>query len=153
MVSEMRLGDLLLQQGLVTETELARALERQRLQSQRETLGQILVEQKIVTPRQLEAVLDGHGKRQRLGSVLLRQGVITPQQLEQALMMQKRSRSSLGRTLIKLGFLDEAGLRQALARQLDIPYIDLDRVSLDRSLSKVVNATYARRHNIVPVAM
>jgi type IV pilus assembly protein PilB len=153
MVSEMRLGDLLLQQGLVTETELARALERQRLQSHRETLGQILVEQKIVTPRQLEAVLDGHGKRQRLGSVLLRQGVITPQQLEQALMMQKRSRSSLGRTLIKLGFLDEAGLRQALARQLDIPYIDLDRVSLDRSLNKLVNATYARRHNIVPVAM
>ena len=153
MVSEVRLGDLLLQQGLITEIELARALERQRVQGHRETLGQILVAQKIVTPRQLEAVLDGHGKRQRLGAVLVRQGTITTQQLEQALTHQKRSRGSLGRTLIKLGFLDEIGLRQALARQLDVPYIDLDRVSLDRRLSKVVNATYARRHNIVPVAI
>ena len=153
MVSEVRLGDLLRQQGLVTEIELARALERQRVQGHRETLGQILVAQKIVTQRQLEAVLDGHGKRQRLGAVLVRQGTITAQQLEQALAAQKRSRGSLGRTLIKLGFLDETGLRQALARQLDVPYIDLDRVSLDRRLSRIVNATYARRHNIVPVAI
>jgi type IV pilus assembly protein PilB len=153
MVSEIRLGDLLLQQGLVTDPELARALDRQRVQGHRETLGQILVAQKIITPAQLEAVLDGHGKRQRLGAVLVRQGAITPQQLEQALAMQRRSRGSLGRTLIKLGFLDETRLRQALARQLDVPYIDLDRVSLDRRLSKIVNATYARRHNIVPVAI
>jgi type II secretory ATPase GspE/PulE/Tfp pilus assembly ATPase PilB-like protein len=153
MVSEMRLGDLLVQQGLVTDIQLARALERQRAQGHQETLGQILVAQKIVTPRQLEAVLDGHGKRQRLGAVLVRQGMITQQQLDQALVMHRRSRTSLGRALIKLGFVDETRLRQALARHLDIPYIDLDRISLDRGLSKIVNATYARRHNIVPVAI
>jgi len=153
MFNEMRLGDLLVQQGLVAEADLFRALERQRLQGHRETLGQILVAQKIITRRQLDGVLDAHGKRQRLGDVLVRQGTITPVQLEQALAMQKRSRTSLGQALIKLAFVDETGLRQALARQLDIPYIDLDRVSLDRSLSKIVNANYARRHNIVPVAI
>jgi type IV pilus assembly protein PilB len=153
MFTEMRLGDLLLEHGLVTQTDLVRALERQRLQGNRETLGQILVAQKVVTQCQLDGVLDGHGKRQRLGDVLVRQGTITPQQLEQALSMQKRTRRSLGQTLIKLAFLDETGLRQALARQLDIPYLDLDRVTLDRSLSKIVSANYARRHNIVPIAI
>jgi type IV pilus assembly protein PilB len=153
MFTDMRLGDLLLQHGLATQTDLVRALERQRLQGNRETLGQILVAQKVITQCQLDGVLDGHGKRQRLGDVLVRQGTITPQQLEQALSMQKRSRRSLGQTLIKLAFLDETGLRQALARQLDIPYLDLDRITLDRGLSKIVSANYARRHNIVPIAI
>ena len=153
MSTDLRLGDLLLQRGLVTPTDLSRALERQRLQTHPLTLGQILVSDKVITQKQLEAVLDVYGKRERLGDVLVRQGSVSRHQLEQALAAQRRSRGSLGQILVKLGFVDETTLRQALAQQLDIPYIDLDRVSLDRGLIKIVNANYARRHNIVPVAV
>ena len=63
------------------------------------------------------------------------------------------TRRPLGAVLIELGYVDDAALRQALAAQLDVPYIELDRMNLDRSLSRIVNASYARRHNIVPVAV
>ena len=151
--TETRLGDLLIQQRLVTAAQLMRALERQRLQGGRVTLGQILVSQEILTQRQLDAVLDSSGKRLRLGDVLLRHGTISREQLEHALAKQRKTRRPLGAVLIELGYVDDAGVRQALANQLDIPFIELDRMSLDRSLSRIVNATYARRHSIVPVAV
>ncbi|HEY2434964.1 MAG TPA: GspE/PulE family protein [Vicinamibacterales bacterium] len=151
--SEIRLGELLVRRGLVTNGDIARALELQRDQQSPNTLGQLLIAQKVLTQGQLDGVLDGAGKRQRLGDVLIQQGAITRHQLEQALASQKRSHGSLGQVLIRLGHLDETKLRQALAQQLDIPYIDLDRISLDRSLSRIVNANYARRHNLVPIAV
>jgi type IV pilus assembly protein PilB len=87
-----------------------------------------------------------------LGEVLVRHGTITREQLNHALASQKRTRGSLGQILIKLGYVDDPGMRQALAVHLDIPYVDLDRMTLDRGLSKVINRTYARRHSLVPVA-
>ena len=44
-------------------------------------------------------------------------------------------------------------MRQALAMQLGIPYLALDRMTVDRSLSRFINRNYARRHTVVPVAV
>jgi len=153
MLGEFRLGELLVQQGLVTATQLTEALARQQLEEERVPLGQILVNQKIVTQRQLDSILDAFGKRERLGEVLLRNGTITRQQLEQALAVQKKGRRPLGQTLIDLGYVDDAGMRHALAMQLGIPFLALDRMTVDRSLSRFINRNYARRHTVVPVAV
>ncbi len=153
MLGEFRLGELLVQQGLVTATQLTDALARQQLEEERVPLGQILVNQKIVTQRQLDSILDAFGKRERLGEVLLRNGTITRQQLEQALAVQKKGRRPLGQTLIDLGYVDDAGMRHALAMQLGIPFLALDRMTVDRSLSRFINRNYARRHTVVPVAV
>ena len=153
MLGEFRLGELLVQQGLVSATQLTDALARQQLEDERVPLGQILVNQKVVTQRQLDSILDAFGKRERLGEVLLRNGTITRQQLEQALAVQKKGRRPLGQTLIDLGYVDDAGMRQALAMQLGIPFLALDRMTVDRSLSRFINRNYARRHTVVPVAV
>jgi type II secretory ATPase GspE/PulE/Tfp pilus assembly ATPase PilB-like protein len=153
MAGQFRLGELLVQQGLVTEAQLTRALARQKVQGDRVTLGQIFVSQQILTQQQLDGVLDMFGKRPQLGDVLLRHGTITREQLDHALAVQKKTHAALGKTLIELRYVDDAAVRQALAMQLDIPYVDLDRMSVDRSLSKIINATYARRHSVVPVAL
>jgi type IV pilus assembly protein PilB len=153
MAGQFRLGELLVQQGLVTEAQLTRALARQKVQGDRVTLGQIFVSQQILTQQQLDAVLDMFGKRPQLGDVLLRHGTITREQLDHARAVQKKTHAALGKTLIELRYVDDAAVRQALAMQLDIPYVDLDRMSVDRSLSKIINATYARRHSVVPVAL
>jgi type IV pilus assembly protein PilB len=153
MLGEFRLGELLVQQGLVTAAQLADALARQQTQDERIPLGQILVNQKAVTQRQLETILDAFGKRARLGEVLLRNGTITRQQLDDALAVQKKGRRPLGQTLIELEYVDDAGMRQALAMQLGIPYLALDRMTLDRTLTRFINRNYARRHTVVPVAV
>jgi len=42
-------------------------------------------------------------------------------------------------------------MRQALAMQLNIPFLDLDSVELARALGRIINKNYARRHSLVPV--
>ena len=153
MADESRLGDALLREGLVTEEQLTRALARQRTQIDGVALGQIFVRQRIITQQRLNTILDAFGKRPQLGEVLLRHGVITREQLDHGLATQRKTRGALGQILIKLRYVDDASVRQALAVQLDIPYVDLDRMTLDRGLSKIINASYARRHNVVPIAV
>src|SRR3954470_5486983 len=153
MLGEVRLGELLVQQGLVTATQLQAALTWQETQAERVALGQILVNKKIITERQLETVLDTFRKRARLGEVLARNGTITRQQLEHALTVQKKARRPLGQIVIELGYVDDAGMRQALATQLGIPYVVLDRMTVDRALARFINGNYARRHTVMPIAV
>jgi type IV pilus assembly protein PilB len=43
-------------------------------------------------------------------------------------------------------------MRQALCMQLNIPYVDLDKCVVDRSLAGLITKTYARGNSIVPIA-
>ena len=62
--------------------------------------------------------------RKRLGDLLVDENIITQQQLEQALTKQQSTGRKLGDTLINLGFLTEQQMLQFLARQLDVPLVD-----------------------------
>jgi type II secretory ATPase GspE/PulE/Tfp pilus assembly ATPase PilB-like protein len=150
--AETRLGRLLIEEGLITEAHLAAALERQAASKTYIPLGRLLVEQKVITSRQLALVLERSHKRPKLGEVLLRSGSIGEEQLDAALKEQQRSKRPLGEVLVKLGTLTDESMRQALCLQLDVPYVDLDRVSLDRGLTRTINRNYARRHWLVPIA-
>ena len=88
----------------------------------------------------------------RLGEILVSIGSITPAQLEQALDEQKRIKRPIGQTLLELGFITDEAMRQALGAQLNVPYIDLDRVVLDRGLADLVDRDFAERHLLMPVA-
>jgi type IV pilus assembly protein PilB len=91
-------------------------------------------------------------KRYRLGEVLLRSGAITSDQLAHALAQQQKQAMPLGQLLIKLGYVTDDAVRQALGRQANVSFIDLDRMEIDRALSRIVNSNYARRHALVPIA-
>ena len=91
-------------------------------------------------------------KRFRLGEVLLRSGAITADQLARALAQQKTEPIALGQLLIKLGYVSDDTLRQALGRQANVSFVDLDRMEIDRSLARIINNNYARRHALVPIA-
>ena len=90
--------------------------------------------------------------RTRLGEMLVRTGAITEDQLRQALVEQGRVRRPIGQTLLALGFVSDETMRQALGAQLNVPYIDLDRVAIDRGLSDLVDRGFAEQHHLMPVA-
>jgi type IV pilus assembly protein PilB len=92
------------------------------------------------------------GDKPRLGEVLLRSGAITAEQLTQALERQQVDQQPLGEILVALGFVTDDTMRQALGRQSNVSFIDLDRLAVDKSLARVINASYARRNGLVPVA-
>src|ERR1700722_8617100 len=84
-------------------------------------------------------------KRVKLGELLTEQALITPAQLDHALKEQKRSGRKLGRVLTDLGILTESQLNQALARHLQLPYVDLRQTSLDPLIVRLLPESHARR--------
>ncbi|MEF1225944.1 GspE/PulE family protein [Vibrio fortis] len=83
--------------------------------------------------------------RKRLGDLLVEEGIITEAQVEQALAAQKSSGRKLGDALIELGFLSEQQMLSFLSQQLDIPLIDLSRAAIDVEAVQLLPEVHARR--------
>lgn len=83
--------------------------------------------------------------RKRLGDLLVEEGIITEAQVEQALSAQKSSGRKLGDALIELGFLSEQQMLSFLSQQLDIPLIDLSRAAVDVESVQLLPEVHARR--------
>ncbi|BDT58855.1 MSHA biogenesis protein MshE [Massilia varians] len=81
----------------------------------------------------------------RLGEVLIQQKLLSEEQLEQALADQKRTGRKLGRVFVESGFVTEDQISGALARQLNIPYINLKFYNINAELVRLLPETAARR--------
>jgi type IV pilus assembly protein PilB len=151
-LEERRFGELLIKEGLITEAQLQEALQFQEELKWYKPVGQILVEKKLITAGQLNFFLDRDHKRPRLGEILLRTGAITREQFYIALGHQKKTGRRFGETLRDLGYVTDEVLRQALGTQLNIPFVDLDKFSIDRSLARLINKSYAKKNLLIPIA-
>jgi len=81
----------------------------------------------------------------RLGDLLIQQGLLTEDQLKIALDEQKRTGRKLGRVFVESGYVTEEGISQALARQLRIPFVDLKNFTPKPELIKLLPEAPARR--------
>jgi MSHA biogenesis protein MshE len=85
----------------------------------------------------------------RLGEILIQQNLLSPEQLEQALVEQKRTGRKLGRVFIDSGFVTEKQISEALARQLNIPFIDLSQFDVKSHEVQKLPEAQARRFRAV----
>ncbi|KOO02769.1 GspE/PulE family protein [Vibrio nereis] len=83
--------------------------------------------------------------RKRLGDLLVEEGIVTQQQVEKALTVQKSTGQKFGATLIELGFLSEHQMLTFLSQQLGIPFIDLSRAHIDLDAVQLLPEVHARR--------
>lgn len=88
-------------------------------------------------------------KRIRLGDLLLREQLTDEATLEHASELQKKTGKKFGRTLIDMGVIEEEVLLKLLAKQLDIPYINLAYYDIDQTLAHLLPETYARRYRAI----
>jgi MSHA biogenesis protein MshE len=84
-------------------------------------------------------------QRFRIGDLLVQDGLVTPDQLEQALLEQRSTGKKLGRLLSEHGWVTEAQIAKAVARQLHAPYIDLAHYPLRPELAQTLAENHARR--------
>lgn len=84
-------------------------------------------------------------KRVRLGDLLVENKVITEKQLQDALNEQKTNRQRLGKLLVSLGYVDEKQLLGFLAEQLQIQFIDLVRFKINTNAVQQLSEINARR--------
>lgn len=87
----------------------------------------------------------------QLGEILLDEGLVTEAQLMAALDEQLVRGQSLGRTLVEIGVLTEGQLVAALARQVGMAFVDLDEYPVDRAAVSMVPAALCRRYTVLPV--
>ncbi|WP_374245883.1 GspE/PulE family protein [Zoogloea sp.] len=87
-----------------------------------------------------------------IGQTLLQLGLISADQLHIALREQHRSGEALGRQLVRLGFLTEATLRDALAQTLARESVDLTHVLPDPAALALVPQSVAKRLKLIPLS-
>jgi type IV pilus assembly protein PilB len=87
-----------------------------------------------------------------LGEHLLARRLVTEEQLDEAQRNAAERGRSLGRVLIELGYVSEAGLVSILAEQLGLEFIDLSEASVDPQAVALVAEAVARRHSCLPVS-
>jgi MSHA biogenesis protein MshE len=87
----------------------------------------------------------GRPERVRLGEILVQQKLVSEDQLRAALDDGKRSGRRLGRVVIEKGYVSEEQISEALARQLNIPYINLKHYNTRREVTLKMPETQARR--------
>ncbi len=81
----------------------------------------------------------------RLGEILLQQGLLTEAQLNESLDEQRKSGRKLGRVFVEKGFVSEDQISTALARQLQVPFVNLRHFSLKPEVAMRLPETQARR--------
>ncbi len=90
-------------------------------------------------------------ERIRLGDLLIQEALITPAQLEQALAAQKQSGRKLGRIFIDSGYVTEAQIAKAVARQLRAPYVELGSRVIRPEIARLLPEVQARRLRALPL--
>jgi len=90
----------------------------------------------------------------RLGDLLLEQQVITPEQLDEALQQQKGLCLPLGETLLRLDYVSEDRLLDVLSAHLDVDFFNIaenDYTIVDTSLSNILPVEMCRRLKVLPL--
>jgi Type II secretion system (T2SS), protein E, N-terminal domain len=146
-----RLGELLMRDGLITDTQLEGALRLQAASPSYVPIGHILVAHKLISRKTLTMTLRRYRKSARLGEVLLKAGHITAEQLEEGLELQRGTPLRLGQMLVRLGWVRETTMRDALCTQLQVNFVDIDAIDIDPALAQLIPANLARQHRVVPL--
>ena len=149
-MKEAKLGELLVENKVITPEQFNLAFEMQRLHPEK-PIGQLLCSMGFLSREDLEQTLDNNKKRRKLGEILISQNLINEERLDNALKISLSEKVPLGKTLIRQRLVGEEHLARAVASQYDLKFINLSGIRFDQQMSSFINASFAQRHRIVPV--
>src|SRR5213592_4666418 len=87
----------------------------------------------------------------QIGDILVEKKLVTPEELQRALAEQEKTGEFLGSILIRMGCISEEQLLQSLSEQLNIPFVDLEQLTIDRAVIKRVPARLVEHYKVMPV--
>ena len=89
--------------------------------------------------------------RKDIKEILLEKELITDEAVEKAEEIEKISGEPLGEILVRMGFLTDIDFVQTLAEYHDVPFVNLQEVTITPEILRLVPQTLAMRHKILPV--
>lgn len=116
---KVRLGELLVHEGILTADQVIHALTVQRKQQPPKPFGVICQELGLLSTVELARILQKYRQRLLLGEILVHLNLVSQEQIDLALKIQKQTKQKLGTILLEKGWLTEAILIQALFQQAE----------------------------------
>ncbi len=90
-------------------------------------------------------------ERERLGKLLVDQKLLTEEQLKMAIDFQSAVGGKLGAIIVKLGFIEDSTLTSFIARQMNLPVVNLDELVLPENLVKRIPRKLIEKHHVLPI--
>jgi len=150
-MSLKKVGEILIEQELISQEQLQQALELQK-NIPDQTIGQLLCKLGFIRESDLRFILDQKNKRPELVDILIRNGWLDQQKLRHAREVSKQHHIPLEKALIKLRHVNEEQFAQAVATQYDLPFVSINSQDLDVVLSQYISVVYAQKHRIAPIS-
>jgi type IV pilus assembly protein PilB len=92
-------------------------------------------------------------KRKTIGQILIEEGLVTEKQLHSALDVQKEKGGVLGQILIELGVVDNDDILVALGHQAGMEVVDLDNLNIPPEVIRKVSPTVAEIYQVIPISL
>ncbi len=90
-------------------------------------------------------------KRKQLGQILIEEGLVTEKELEEGLAHQAQHGGALGRVLVDLGVVTDNDILLAIAKQAGMDIIDLEHLELPQEVTEMISPSVAQVYRIIPV--
>ena len=89
--------------------------------------------------------------RKKLGEILLEQDLVSEQQIQDALRLQHQQGVLFGEALVQQDIITEEKIVQTLVAQFGIPYIEPTQYGISTELLEIFDPTMMRRFQFVPL--
>ena len=90
-------------------------------------------------------------QKKRLGDMLIEEQIITDEQLSDALEKKKGTTKRLGEVLVELGYTSEMDIAKALSSQLGLEIVSLSGIQIEENVLKLVDVAVLRKYVMVPI--
>ena len=87
----------------------------------------------------------------KLGDILVERGIVTASQVAEAARLQEQTGKRMGFIMVEKKWLSESALFQALAEQLDLPFVSLRAGLYDPVAVSLLERDVAKRLNVIPL--
>ncbi len=99
----------------------------------------------------IEAQEGDRGKR--IGDLLVESGVVTREQVERVIAENQGAKKRVGELLMDSGLINEEVFAHTLARQLELPFVDLQTAKPQKNALHVFPKHLAVKHQCLPMAI
>ncbi|HPS54632.1 MAG TPA: ATPase, T2SS/T4P/T4SS family [Sedimentisphaerales bacterium] len=90
-------------------------------------------------------------KHKRLGEIIYKAGLVEKNTLLNAIKLSMKEKKQLGQILLEKGLIDVENLTQALAKQAEMKYVNMDHVDIDPETMKLIPEEIIKRHKVLPL--
>jgi type IV pilus assembly protein PilB len=89
---------------------------------------------------------------ERIADVLVEDGLLTPRQVDELLEQQKKGGTRLLKLILEKAYVSEQDMAVSMGRVLNTPPVNLARISIPVEIAELLPSELARNHKIVPVS-